>query len=291
MFAKKRIYLNRKLSVVSVDDDAVRQDLTDSFVGKHYCMIGVVRGFDLHNVSAASLGPMKGAKSLVSVDVTFDILTIPPGFIMANVEVISIKQDSNNTTYLISGQLYDVDGALVNSQIMISGKPLPIIGLITTMNKSVESLNRYKYLVVGSRTNIVCLTNILAEGKQLPISFNADVIDHVLPKCFVYNNSIDVKSIIDLAIKTKIDYPLFEKHKFTQSLKETDLVEGQQYIMSVYGLSSGTTDDSIDYITSANTKPNNSSINHEIGLDTLSGYLYHTMYNWVCAYQSSKHRE
>jgi hypothetical protein len=274
MLVKKRVFINRQLESLDTNVDRLKEDLTSSFVG-HQFVSGLVDSFELHSVGASTPCPNKDANTLVAADVTFNILSIPPGFIIAGATIMNIKQDSNNVTYILSAPFFDIDGKQIGV-----GRPM-VIGFVTTMNKPVESLNIYKRLVIGSKVALSCISNIFAEGKMQPLTFNAEVIEHVNPKCFTHNSHIDVGRIKKLATKQKVNYPLFEHH----AVGDVELVEGRRYCMSIYGFTEHNGGVGIDFITLPNTvrRTGLQGIEHEIGIDTLSNYLYYTMCNWTCA--------
>jgi hypothetical protein len=282
MLVKKRIAITRKLPVLGADEDAVLRDLQSSFVGYHY-MVGIVRSVELNCVGSFSPSIGKGGNTTVSADVTFNILAIPPGFVIANATVRNIKQDSNNTTYVLAADIGSI-APIIGNTALSQDNENRIFGFITTMNKSPESLNMYKHLIVGSRVNLVCLANIFAEGKAQPLSFNANIIERVNPKCFLYDKSIDTDRIAELAVGQKVDFPLFADHRFSANGKKP-LIEGSRYFMTIYGFAEADDQPGIDFISMQNSLRINTPAGMEniIGLNTLNNYLYFVMSNWIYA--------
>jgi len=282
MLVQKRIFTNRKLVNVNVNRDVIEQDLRDSFVGHQYYG-GSVRSLEVKAIGSAIPSSNKSGNTGVSVEVVLSIFMVPPGFVVANGTVRNIKQDNNVTTYVISGDI-GVIAPLVGNTSLSQDNENRIIGLITTMNKSSESLNMYKHLVVGSKVNFVCLANISAEGRAQPLTFSADVIEHVPTKCFTYSRSIDIARIVSLATKQKVDYPLFAKHELVGIVDPNKMVEGKSYCMSIYGLAESR-ESGIDFITASHTSWTITPAGMEthIGADTLNDYLYNVMLNWNCA--------
>lgn len=280
MLVRINTVLNRELQAVNINEEVVSRDLQNSFVGVYY-QVGSVRSFELNGFGASYPSAGRGT-TFVPVSVTFNTFTIPPGFIIANCTVANIKQDSNNTTFMVIGDISEIAPLVGQSNISEQNKNR-VIGLITTMNKSIESLNMYKHLVVGSRVNLVCLTMIANEGKHQPLSFNADAIERVQPKYFTYSEAIDCKRINDLATKAKVDYPLFADHRFASQVSKP--IVGNHYCMTIYGITEGDSDDAIDFISQQRTSklPTATGIDDIIGMDSLDSYLYYTMTNWVNA--------
>ena len=282
MLVQKRIFIKRKLQNISVDRDIVEQDLRDSFVGHQYYG-GSVRSLEVKSIGPSIPSSNKSGNTGVSAEVLLNIFMVPPGFIIANGVVRNIKQDNNNATYVIGGDIGAI-APLTGNTALSQDNENRIIGLITTMNKSPESLNMYKHLVVGSKVNFTCLANISAEGRAQPLTFSADVIEHAPPKYFTHNKSIDVARIASLATSKKVGYPLFAKHDMAGIVDPTHMVEGKSYCMSIYGFAESR-ESRIDFITASRTDRSITPAGMEthIGMDTLNDYLYSTMLNWNCA--------
>lgn len=277
MLTSKRMCVNRQLEAFDTNTEAIKNDLDESYL-KHIFQNCLVTSITINGYGSTYPCSGKNANSMVSVDATLTSLTIPPTFIIAGATVFNIRNMGNDTIFMLSADFYDDN----NNKITVSERqPQPITAFISTMNKSAESLNLYKHIVIGSQINIVCLTNIIAEGKRQPISINADIIERVNPKGFIYNKSIDVDRINALVAKQKVNYPLFANHIYGNSV---EMQEGKKYNMSIYGFTE-VGDALYDMINMPNTVRHYTpyGLENEIGIDTLSGYLYATMLNWTYA--------
>ena len=280
MLGSRRMCINRQIESFDTNIDAIKDDIERSFL-KHIFQNSLVTSLTINGYGPIYPCAGKSANSSVSVDTTLTSLMIPPTFIVAGATVFKTKTMGNDTIFILSADFYDENGNKITASVADKDSQ-PITAFISTMNKSAESLNLYKHLVVGSQVNIVCLTNIIAEGKKQPMSINADIIEKVNPKGFIYNKSIDIERIRALVVKQKVNYPLFANHIHTGN--NIELQEGKKYSMSIYGFSE-VGDALYDMINLPNTVRHNTpyGTENEIGIDTLSGYLYATMLNWICA--------
>lgn len=280
MLGSRRMCINRQIESFDTNIDAIKDDIERSFL-KHIFQNSLVTSLTINGYGPIYPCAGKSANSSVSVDTTLTSLMIPPTFIVAGATVFKTKTMGNDTIFILSADFYDENGNKITASVADKDSQ-PITAFISTMNKSAESLNLYKHLVVGSQVNIVCLTNIIAEGKKQPMSINADIIEKVNPKGFIYNKSIDIERIRALVVKQKVNYPLFANHIHTGN--NIELQEGKKYSMSIYGFSE-VGDALYDMINLPNAVRHNTpyGTENEIGIDTLSGYLYATMLNWICA--------
>lgn len=289
MLVQKRVVLERFVQTQDETKKAIEEDINKSFYGKHYCGIGVIQSADINAIGMFRPSINRWSMSVVPYDVTFNVLSIPPGTIIPNARLHMKKQNNNNTTYLFVCKINDIDGRpFPTSTMIINGQERDgIVATISTMNKGQQSTDLYKHLVEGSMVNLVCLHAYPAEGKSQALAFNADIITSVPPKYFKYTSMIDIDRIKKLTTKAKVDYVLFGEHNAITSKYTETLTEGTVYAMTIYGFTPATSDLAIDFIVKPNTSCN-SAIECEIGMDTLSNYLYYTMYNWKCVLETLK---
>lgn len=286
MLRKHSFYMERFINSPSVNNEIVERTTVESFNGRQYSCLGLVQDIKVTNIGLFTPVDRKNIISRVPIKVDMEIFSIPHGFIISNAILKHIKPVSNNITYVFSCNFYNVDG----EEILASTIENSIIGTVTTMDKSQESLSRYKYLRVGDRVNLVCIMPIVRDGTKNQV-FNCDIIEHAEPKYFEYNKNIDIAAILKLAVKGKVAYPLFEKHNNNVVEK---LVEGKIYSMNIYGFAESNESDSINFINRELTTErmtSDSDYNVSLGINTLNNYLYYTMYNWRCALEGLNKKE
>ena len=68
---------------------------------------------------------------------------------------------------------------------------------------------------------------------------------------FKYNNEINTAAILELTVKEKVSYPLFNKHG--NSGLATKLIEGKIYAMTIYGFVESNEENSIDFLNIENS--------------------------------------
>lgn len=294
MLCKRQYDIKRHISGQSISKKVIEDNIKDSFLGLHYGGIGLIQNFSIQAIGLFEPTIDKRSVSKVPVRVNFDMFCIPSGFIISNATLIKIRSENNNTTYLFNCKFYDVEGnSIFSNEITVAGKKASgIIGTMITMGKSAETLNRYKFLAEGERVNLVSIMPLPNDGKQF-MMFNCDLIAAVDAKYFKYNSSMDLTKTAKLAVKDKVNYPLFSKHaEVINKLITTDLVEGTIYAMTIYGFHEASDANPIDFIreqSSAEITNSNTQYEVALGFDTLSNYLYYTMYNWRCAIEGLKH--
>lgn len=275
MLRKHHFYMERLINSPSISKEIVEKLSIESLLGRQYGCFGLVQDVKIDQIGLFSTVDRKNIISRVPVSAELTIFSIPHGFIISNAILLHIKPVSNNITYVFDCNFYDVDGREIYSSTI----PKTIIGTITTMDKSQESLGRYKFLKIGDRVNLVSIMSIVRDGTKNQV-FNCDIIEHAMPKYFKYEKSIDTSAILSLATTDKVKYPLFEKH--TGKLV-TNLIEGNVYAMTIYGFTeTDNREDVIDFLTESNTL---------IGIDSLNNYLYYVMYNWKCALEGLNNKE
>jgi hypothetical protein len=281
--------MERLINSPSISNEIVERTTVESLLGRQYGCMGLVQDVKVKQIGLFTTVDRKNVVSRVPVTIDMNIFSIPNGFVISNAILIAIKPVSNNVTYVFNCNFYDVDG----NEIAASKTPNTIIGTVTTMDKSQESLARYKFLKVGDRVNLTCIMPIIRDGTKNQV-FNCDIIDHLEPKYFMHDAQIDVAAILKLTVKDKIKYPLFQLHTSESSKPTTNLVEGKIYAMTIYGFHESAEETSIDFIKqkiTTETMASDSDFNVSIGISSLNNYLYYTMYNWKCAFEGLNIKE
>lgn len=286
MLVRKRVVVNVGFQGKSTDDESLNKEIREKYVGYNYC-IGTVEDATIVQKGFSKLSRRKNIYAMIPIILDLRIFTIPEDFIVANAELIMIKNNiNNNSAYIFKCSFKDEMGNPIVSEIKATnGSMQPKYnGVLNTMNKPPESLKLYKHLAIGDRCNLICRNTFICDGKT-QIHFNCDIIEHAEPKYFVHSNSINIDRIKALAVKEKIKLPLFEKHTFDGIIDK--LVEGESYAMTIYGFRKIVPEtDTIDFIKLEKTKKVERSDRLEdlsIGLDSIDEYLYAVMLNWKCA--------
>jgi hypothetical protein len=294
MLVTKRIVVNARISSKSIDDVTVTKEIESKYVGYNYGNLGLVNSLTVVQKGFCMLSSKKSIFAVLPVIVDLRIFTIPEGFIIANAELNTIKNNlDNNSFYLFSCSPKDEFGnQIISKHKDKDGKDLDnFVAVLSTMNKTPEMVKNYRHLAIGSRCNVMCKNVMINDGK-LHIAFNCDIVEHIELRYFIHDASIDTKRINDLAIKAKASGPIFSLHASYFGKTVEKLEVGKPYCMSIYGLSpeSDPKDEAIDFIKLNTTEAvmhSNSSMDLNIGMDTINNYLYYTMLNWRSVYETS----